>query len=343
MTLVTAIAILFIGFSIFSAVLVAITHFNKTHYQDLAFSRYMGFIMLTGLCSLQITHFFWLYANQNWVSTGFYKLLLFTIAPAFYLFSQEILINNKQQKPKLIYLAHLIPIAVAPFLSPTLALPLAFLLGAIYLVWLAISLFQLRREQENFKQEIMLLGGVFVIAIAVAILGLLPDYLPGKLFFSFYSIAIGMAFFLVQIALGLRPDLSHEISETTSYATTTLSNIDCASVLSTLDQLMHVDKIYTDTDMGLAELAHRLGLSTHQTSEFINTQLGKSFSRYLREQRVGAAKIMLREERSASVLSVGLNVGFSSQSAFYEAFREIEGMPPGQYRKLISASPNNEQ
>ena len=116
MTLVTAIAILFIGFSIFSAVLVAITHFNKTHYQDLAFSRYMGFIMLTGLCSLQITHFFWLYANQNWVSTGFYKLLLFTIAPAFYLFSQEILINNKQQKPKLIYLAHLIPIAVAPFL-----------------------------------------------------------------------------------------------------------------------------------------------------------------------------------------------------------------------------------
>ncbi|MGE8357156.1 MAG: helix-turn-helix domain-containing protein, partial [Microvirgula sp.] len=39
-------------------------------------------------------------------------------------------------------------------------------------------------------------------------------------------------------------------------------------------------------------------------------------------------------EPSASVLSVGLSVGFSSQSTFYEAFREIEGMTPGQFRKL---------
>jgi len=286
MSLVTAVAILMIGFSICSSVLLTITHFNQTHYQELRFSRCMGLIMLAGLCGLQVAHFFFLYANQHWISTSSYNILLFIIAPSFYLFSQPILIKNKQQKPKLVYFAHLIPIAISPFLASQLALPLAFLLGAIYLVWLAISLFQLRREHDNFKQEIILLGGVFVIAITVAIFGLLPDYLPGKLFFSFYSIAIGIAFFLVQIALGLRPDLSHEINETTSYATTTLSNIDCASVLSRLDKLMHVDKIYTD-------------------------------------------------------LSIGLNVGFSSQSAFYEAFREIEGMPPGQYRKLISASPNN--
>jgi AraC-like DNA-binding protein len=33
------------------------------------------------------------------------------------------------------------------------------------------------------------------------------------------------------------------------------------------------------------------------------------------------------------VLSIGLCVGFTSQSNFYEAFREIEGSTPGQYRK----------
>jgi AraC-like DNA-binding protein len=38
------------------------------------------------------------------------------------------------------------------------------------------------------------------------------------------------------------------------------------------------------------------------------------------------------------VLSVGLNVGFTSQSNFYEAFREVEGGTPGQYRKLRLAS-----
>jgi AraC-like DNA-binding protein len=48
---------------------------------------------------------------------------------------------------------------------------------------------------------------------------------------------------------------------------------------------------------------------------------------------VAAAKTALCEEQSASVLSIGLCVGFTSQSNFYEAFREIEGSTPGQYRK----------
>ena len=66
----------------------------------------------------------------------------------------------------------------------------------------------------------------------------------------------------------------------------------------------------------------------------MNVHLGKSFARFLREQRVAAARRMLVAEPSASVLSVGLSVGFSAQSNFYEAFREIEGMTPGQFRKL---------
>jgi len=63
-----------------------------------------------------------------------------------------------------------------------------------------------------------------------------------------------------------------------------------------------------------------------------------TFSRYLRELRVAAAKAMLCDEPSASVLSVGLSVGFTSQSNFYEAFREIEGTTPGQFRKLHARS-----
>ena len=44
--------------------------------------------------------------------------------------------------------------------------------------------------------------------------------------------------------------------------------------------------------------------------------------------------VRLLAEPSASVLSVGLSVGFTSQSNFYEAFREIAGTTPGQFRKL---------
>lgn len=97
---------------------------------------------------------------------------------------------------------------------------------------------------------------------------------------------------------------------------------------------MNADRIYTDPELSLPTLALRMGVTAHQLSELLNSRLGKSFSRYLREQRIGAAKAMLCHEPSASVLSVGLSVGFTSQSNFYEAFREIEGTTPGQYRKL---------
>lgn len=182
----------------------------------------------------------------------------------------------------------------------------------------------------------LLLGAVFAIAIGVSVLGLTQTALPEKVFISLYAISIGLAFFLVQTTLGLRPQLSTEVSETvqTAYASSTLANVNCDAVLAQLNTLMQGERIYVDSELSLPSLADRLRLSTHQLSELINAQLGKGFSRYLREQRVGAAKSMLCAEPSASVLSVGLSVGFTSQSNFYEAFREIEGMTPGQYRKL---------
>jgi transcriptional regulator GlxA family with amidase domain len=93
---------------------------------------------------------------------------------------------------------------------------------------------------------------------------------------------------------------------------------------------------YRDPALNLPTLAQELGLGAHQLSELVNTRLGKGFSRYLRELRIQDAKQMLVQEPSASVLSVGLSAGFAAQSNFYEAFREIEGMTPGRYRKLMA-------
>lgn len=333
---VTSLALLLIGFSIFSAITLALTHFRKEHYQGQLISRIMGMVLLLALSGLQTAHFAWLYLDQAWVSTLPYRMILFAVAPAFFLFSQPLLRpqDRPQVRPELLW--HAVPIVISPLLPGSVALPLAFIVGACYLLWLARSLYALRRERDNFAMEMILLGGVFVIALGVSALGLTQAALPEKLFFSLYAISIGVAFFLVQTTLGLRPQLSAEISEVVqaSYASSTLSNVDCDTVLAKLDTLMQTDRIYVDSELSLPGLADRLGLNSHQLSELMNTRLGKGFSRYLREQRVGASKTMLCAEPSASVLSVGLSVGFTSQSNFYEAFREIEGMTPGQYRKL---------
>ncbi|MCK5917027.1 MAG: AraC family transcriptional regulator [Cocleimonas sp.] len=59
----------------------------------------------------------------------------------------------------------------------------------------------------------------------------------------------------------------------------------------------------------------------------------KGFSRFIREYRITEAKQQLINKPTASVFSIGLSVGFISQSNFYNAFKEITGLAPGQFRK----------
>lgn len=338
---VNSLAILFCGFSLFSAVTLALAHFRAEHYRAQALSRVMGLAVLLALAGLQLAHYAWLQLDLAWVSTAAYRALLFTVAPAFFLFARPLLEPDAGRPAVPSLLLHGVPIAVGPWLPAGLALPAAFLVGMAYLAWLARGLYRLRRQRANFGRELLLLGGVFAVAIGASVLGLAQQALPGKLFYSLYAISIGLALLLVQASLLLRPQLAEEVQETAqaAYASSTLSKVDCAAALEQLETLLGDARLYADPDLSLPVLAERAGLSAHQLSELINTRLGKGFSRYLREKRVAAAKDMLRREPSASVLSVGLNVGFTAQSSFYEAFREIEGMTPGQYRKLDQAVP----
>ena len=338
----TSLAILLTGFSIFSALVLALTHFRKAHYAERPLSKMMGLLLLVALGGLQMAHFVWLSLDLAWVATVAYRMQLFAVAPAFFLFSGPLLRPQQATSLRPAMFWHALPMLLSPLLPADFALPLAFVIGAGYLLWLARCIYQLRRERAGFQREIVLLGAVFAIAVGVAGLGLVQAQLPDKLFFTLYAMSIGLAFLLVQITLGIRPQLSTEVSEAVeaaemaeaAYVSSTLVNVDCEAALGRLHELMQGRRVYMDAELSLPGLAEQLALSGHQLSELINSRLGKGFSRYLREQRVAAAKAMLRAEPSASVLSVGLGVGFSSQSNFYEAFREIEGMTPGQYRKL---------
>lgn len=331
-----ALAILLAGYSIFCAVAIALTHFHGEAYRGQVTARVAGLILLGALAVLQIAHVAWLYADQPWPNSLAYRVDLYIIAPSFYLYSRSLLQPGHVLAFNAKDLAHVAPVLLAPLLPGSLAQPLAFLIGAGYLLWLGRQLLMLRAERARFHVEVVLLGITFFVAVVVALLGLLPTGLPGKLFTALYASAVGLAFLLVQATLHLRPQLEAEVREMaqSAYAQTTLAKVDCDAALRRLEVLMAGERLYVDPELSLAKLASRMDLTAHQLSELLNSRLGKSFARHVRELRVGAAKAMLCDEPTASVLSVGLSVGFSAQSNFYDAFREIEGTTPGQYRKL---------
>jgi AraC-like DNA-binding protein len=332
-------ALLLIGYSLFSALGLAMTHFRRTHYPQVWPTRVIGWSLLLALSILQVSHLAWLHFDQAWVESAIYRMVLFAVAPCFYLLSHSVLRDEASPALRNKDWVHFMPVALAWLLPSPWALPLAFVVGAVYLVGLGKSMLALRAHRAHFGQEILALGAVFVIAVGVAVLGVMQAQLPGQLFYVLYASAIGLAFFLVQIALGMRPALSEQVQESAqsglqAYVTTTLAHVDCDAAIRQLEDVMTQRHLYTDPELKLAGLAQSIGLSGHQLSELLNTRIGKSFARYLREQRVEAAKTMLDQEPKASVLSVGLSVGFVSQSSFYDAFRELEGMTPGQFRQI---------
>lgn len=328
--MLTLLALLLIGYSVFSALLLSMTHLRTPMGKLQAL---LGVLLLALLSILQLSHFAFLQLQAPIIHSPFYTSTLFAIAPTFYLFTSPFLYGTTQYRGY--QLLHYLPVLLAFMLSPQQALLAAFLIGAGYLIWLANRVYALRAQRNRFKLELVVLGAVFIIALGVAGLVLLLPWLTETLFFSLYASAIGLAFLLINGVLNLTPELPQQVTEAAqeTYAVSTLTQVNCSQVLERLSNLMQQQR-FIDPDLDLATLANELGISSHQLSELINLHLGKGFARYIREWRVEAAKTMLLNEPKASVLSIGLSVGFNSQSNFYAAFREITGMTPSAFRKL---------
>ncbi|HNM63995.1 MAG TPA: hypothetical protein PKM04_04850 [Accumulibacter sp.] len=179
-----SLALLLIGFSVVSALLLTVTHFRTANYSEQPVARNMGLSLVAALAGLQIAHWGWLYLDRTWIDTGLYRMLLFTVAPAFWAFSQPLLKAQTFVGSNSRTIIHALPIAIAPWLGRDLALPLAFVIGAGYLLALARDVHHLRMQRDEYAQEIVLLGTIFVIAVGVALLGVLPaDAFAGQAVF----------------------------------------------------------------------------------------------------------------------------------------------------------------
>lgn len=328
------IALALIGFSLPAAALLLLA--QATVYRDAeqpALSRRAGQALLLGFACLQVGHAALLLRDTAVLALPAYVALLYLVAPSFYLFFRGALRVPGSGHPA--RLLHLLPVLVAPWFDPRVAIPLAFVLGAGYALQLARLLRGLRAQRRHYRIERAVFGLHALLAVAVLLLGVAMPWLSPRVFVLGYGGAIGAGLFLALFLLLRFPDLVETTREAgrATYAVSTLGKIDRDAALARLRQAMDGDRLYADETLNLAKLAAAVELTPHQLSELINTGLGVGFSRYLREQRVTAAQRMLVAEPAASVLSVGLAVGFTAQSNFYAAFRDVTGEVPGRYRK----------
>lgn len=323
-----------IGFSLVISIVLLVVYLCFLHHVGKnVISTTACTVLLLGLCGLQLYHYLFLSGVSFPIDMMGYRFLLFIIPSMFYFFSCSLLVQNRPIPWYEIF--HLTPIPLVIVLKPSVAITLAFAIGASYCFWVLSIVYRLRSHRKRFGIELFFFGFFAVLASVVLILGYLTSYSNQVYFYYFYANGISFAYALVIAALLIYPDMLSELSEVglLSYTNSTLKNIDVQDKLEQLSSLMDQQKMYRDDDVSLASVAEQLEMSSHQLSELINTHHEMSFSKYIREKRVEAAKIMLIKDSRSSILSIGLGLGFKSQSNFYAAFKNSTGTSPGQFRK----------
>ena len=318
-------------------------------------SRWLLVLLFVAIGLIQLA---WLGVYQGWIQhypglMFVHQPALFLIGPTLSLYARHVRYPDQGLPARLRW--HFAPAALVAFisliqwllfdhgqdtpeLSPLLVAASAGA-GGCYILPIVSRLQRVQRQAPYLQVELRVLQVLMAIGFAVALAALFTDMLHGDFFFRVYLSLITLIM-VASYLLGVKyPELAHYIAERmekTRYERSTLSNVDVDTVQGELERLMQEEALYCDDTLTLAGLATRLKVSPHQLSEIFNERLGQSFPRYLKIQRIDAARQLLREQPDETILNIGLSVGFSSSSAFYAAFREITGMPPGQYRKQLS-------
>lgn len=99
-----------------------------------------------------------------------------------------------------------------------------------------------------------------------------------------------------------------------------------------LNTLMNTG-FYRTEHLTLKDLAAKLDLPEYKTRNLINQTLGyRNFNDYINQLRVHEAAQRLKAEPDTPILNISLDVGYRTLSSFNRAFKEIQGMPPSEYR-----------
>ncbi len=334
--------IAFTGFSAVSAVLLFLAYAllinvpGKSVYSVSACAA-----LLAALTVIQVCHLLYFLGGPEPFTTFPYLLGLFVTPSMFYFFGRWAILPT--QPFRAIQLLYLLPILLLFFVRLEIALPILFAFGAVNSLWLGYLVYGMRDHRKQFRFEFFYFGVMSMFAIIVLGLGFMLPRIDHDYFYYFYGNAISFAFAIMIVALVANPDLVGNLFEVArvKYGASTLRDIDVDACVMKLDQLMGEPKTYANESLGLSSLAGEVGITSHQLSELINTRLGMGFARYVRECRVRAAKALLVSAPKQSILSISMDTGFRSQSAFYAAFKEVTGQAPGDYRKARLGAGNS--
>jgi AraC-like DNA-binding protein len=103
--------------------------------------------------------------------------------------------------------------------------------------------------------------------------------------------------------------------------------------------VMEKEKLYHESSLTVPVLAAHVASQEYLVRRAINNHMGyRNFSEFLNHYRINET-IQLLSETDDPITSIGMDVGYTSLSSFYKAFKTTHGVTPKQYRAQHSEKP----
>lgn len=126
--------------------------------------------------------------------------------------------------------------------------------------------------------------------------------------------------------------------EKKKYAKSSLSEKTAKEIHRKLQHLMTTERLFTEPELTLTDLATKLGIHPNYLSQVINDLEGVNFYDYINTLRIQEFKILvsLPENQKYTFLSLAYECGFNSKSAFNRFFKKATNLSPSEYLKSIN-------
>lgn len=121
------------------------------------------------------------------------------------------------------------------------------------------------------------------------------------------------------------------------YKTVRLSEEECKLLAKKLDELMRIERPFTNSNLKIADLASKLSTSPHTLSYLFNQHLKHNYYDYLNDFRIAEFKRLVAKDEYARYTLGALAelCGFSSRASFFRYFKKSVGITPNEYIRSI--------
>ncbi|WP_299251235.1 helix-turn-helix domain-containing protein [uncultured Cytophaga sp.] len=123
--------------------------------------------------------------------------------------------------------------------------------------------------------------------------------------------------------------------EERKYGKSLLDENDKDGIAQRLICLLMEEKIYLDKSLDLKLLSMKVGVTSHQLSQCINSVFNQSFYDLINTYRVEEAKKLLinPEFQNLKIEAIGMLAGFSSRTTFFTVFKKHVQLTPSSFLK----------